>query len=183
MSKYISLVGEILNSNTDFDVNPYINASISQEKQKLYSIILPTYNERENLPLIFYLIDQTFAKQCPNARYEVIVVEDNSPDNTLEVAESIQKTYGSDKMKILSRKGKLGLGTAYVSGLDLCEGDYVILMDADLSHHPKFIVDMINVMNADAKVDIVCGTRYSKGGGVAGWDWYVSYSNRKCLTL
>ena len=137
-----------------------------QGTYKLYSIILPTYNERENLPLIFYLIQQTFASiQRP---FEVVVVDDSSPDNTLEVAQSLQSVYGEKCVRILSRKGKLGLGSAYLAGLNIARGDRIILMDADLSHHPKFIPQMIHVMDTKG-VDIVCGTRYTKGGGVAGW--------------
>ena len=70
---------------------------------------------------------------------EVIIVEDNSPDGTLEVAKELQKIYGEDKIILNPRAGKLGLGTAYMDGLKKCNGDYVILMDADMSHHPKFI--------------------------------------------
>lgn len=132
-----------------------------------YSVILPTYNERENLPLIFYMLHRTFTKNV--ITFEVVVVDDNSPDNTLEVAQQLQEVYGKEMVKIVSRKGKLGLGTAYVAGLKECTGERVILMDADLSHHPKFIPQMILKMNAH-DYDIVSGTRYRKGGGVAGWD-------------
>lgn len=132
-----------------------------------YSVILPTYNERENLPLIFYMLHRTFTKNV--ITFEVVVVDDNSPDNTLEVAQQLQEVYGKVMVKIVSRKGKLGLGTAYVAGLKECTGERVILMDADLSHHPKFIPQMILKMNAH-DYDIVSGTRYRKGGGVAGWD-------------
>lgn len=132
-----------------------------------YSVILPTYNERENLPLIFYMLHRTFTKNA--ITFEVVVVDDNSPDNTLEVAQQLQEVYGKEMVKIVSRKGKLGLGTAYVAGLKECTGERVILMDADLSHHPKFIPQMILKMNAH-DYDIVSGTRYRKGGGVAGWD-------------
>lgn len=133
----------------------------------LYSVILPTYNERENLPIIFYLLDKTFREASLN--YEVIVVDDSSPDGTLQVAQALQKSYGDDHVKIVSRKGKLGLGSAYIAGLQATKGNRIILMDADLSHHPKFIPQMISVME-QTKCDITTGTRYRKGGGVAGWD-------------
>mmetsp|Transcript_21993 Transcript_21993/g.28992 ORF Transcript_21993/g.28992 Transcript_21993/m.28992 type:complete len:238 (+) Transcript_21993:148-861(+) len=134
----------------------------------LYSVILPTYNERENLPLIVYFLDKTFN----NAKlaYEIVVVDDSSPDGTLEVAKSLQSAFGESHITIVSRKGKLGLGSAYSAGLAKSKGGRIILMDADLSHHPKFIPEMVKVMDQN-KVDIVSGTRYSKGGGVAGWDW------------
>jgi dolichol-phosphate mannosyltransferase len=134
----------------------------------LYSVILPTYNERENLPIIYYLLDKTFTEA--KLKYEVVIVDDSSPDNTLEVAQAIQKSYGKEHVTIVSRKGKLGLGTAYVAGLLAAKGERVILMDADLSHHPKFIPKMVKLMD-DTKVEIVTGTRYRRGGGVHGWDF------------
>ncbi len=135
-----------------------------------YSVILPTYNERENLPIIFYMLHKTFTSH--SISFEVVIVDDSSPDNTLEVAQRIKDEYSTEDkeiVRIVSREGKLGLGTAYVAGLKVCTGDHVILMDADLSHHPKFIPQMIAVMKEN-DYDIVSGTRYRKGGGVYGWD-------------
>lgn len=114
----------------------------------------------------------------------MIVIDDASPDGTLDVAKKLQKEYGEDKIVLKPRSGKLGLGTAYVHGLKYARGEYVILMDADLSHHPKFIPEMIklrdehevNTQNMDLVIhsvfqyDIVTGTRYAQGGGVSGWD-------------
>lgn len=154
----------------------------------LYSIILPTYNERDNLPLITQFVHDAFAESKLN--YEIVVVDDSSPDGTLAVAESLRTIFGEDRFKIVSRPGKLGLGSAYSAGLAASSGGRIVLMDADLSHHPKFIPQMIAVMddsssdesiksnsksnsssgNAKTKVDIVSGTRYARGGGVAGWD-------------
>lgn len=131
----------------------------------LYSVILPTYNEKENLPIIFYLLNKTF--QLAKLNYEVVIVDDNSPDGTLEVAQKIKKSFGH--VTIVSRSGKLGLGTAYIAGLEAAKGNRIILMDADLSHHPKFIPQMIDAMERN-KCEIVTGTRYRNGGGVAGWD-------------
>ena len=69
--------------------------------------------------------------------WEVVIVEDNSPDGTLEIAQQLQKVYGQAHIQILPRKGKLGLGSAYMDGLKLANGDYVVIMDADMSHHPN----------------------------------------------
>jgi dolichol-phosphate mannosyltransferase len=132
-----------------------------------YSIILPTFNERENLPIIFYLLHKTLSAK--NISFEVVVVDDASPDGTLEVAQQLQSSYGKEFIQIVSREGKLGLGTAYIAGLKVAQGDRIVLMDADLSHHPGAIPEMIHVMDRD-KVEIVSGTRYRRGGGVAGWD-------------
>jgi dolichol-phosphate mannosyltransferase len=132
-----------------------------------YSIILPTFNERENLPIIFYLLHKTLSAK--HISFEVVVVDDASPDGTLEVAKQLQSSYGQEYIQIVSRAGKLGLGTAYIAGLKVAKGDRIVLMDADLSHHPRAIPEMIHVMDRD-NVEIVSGTRYRRGGGVAGWD-------------
>lgn len=68
---------------------------------------------------------------------EVVIVDDNSPDGTQEVIKELQKIYGGDKIKLHARPGKLGLGSAYIDGLAKCTGNFVILMDADLSHHVR----------------------------------------------
>lgn len=141
----------------------------------LYSVILPTYNERENLPIIFYLIDKYLSEA--SLKYEVVIVDDSSPDGTLAVAQAIQKSFGEEKVTIVSRKGKLGLGTAYSAGLKVAKGDRIILMDADLSHHPKVISEMAKKMDDDG-VDIVTGTRYIRGAGVYGWDSFRKLTSR-----
>lgn len=131
------------------------------------SIILPTYNERENLPIIVYLIDRELVQA--RIDYEIIVVDDNSPDGTQEVCHQLMGLY--DTVRLYPREGKLGLGTAYLHGLQYVKGEYVVLMDADLSHHPKYIPQMYEKME-DTKCDLVSGTRYrnAPGAGVYGWD-------------
>jgi dolichol-phosphate mannosyltransferase len=101
--------------------------------------------------------------------WELIIVDDASPDGTQEVAKQLQKAYGTRNVQLRPRAGKLGLGTAYVHGLQFVTGNFVIIMDADFSHHPKFIAEMIRVQKT-ADYDIVTGTRYAGNGGVFGWD-------------
>ncbi|KAH7826943.1 putative dolichol-phosphate mannosyltransferase catalytic subunit Dpm1 [Monocercomonoides exilis] len=134
-----------------------------------YSIIMPTYNERENLPIIVYLICSEMQK-CGENRFEIIIVDDSSPDGTQDVAKQLQTVF-PNKIVLKSRKGKLGLGSAYIYGLTFARGDFVIIMDADLSHHPKFIPEMIRLQKK-SNLDIVTGTRYRSGGGVCGWSWF-----------
>ncbi|PWN27616.1 family 2 glycosyltransferase [Jaminaea rosea] len=135
-----------------------------------YSVILPTYNERRNLPIIIYLLCTTLSQH--NIDYEIIIVDDASPDGTLEIAKQLQSVFGSDRIILRPRTGKLGLGTAYVHGLESCTGDFVFIMDADFSHHPKDMPRMI-AMQKERDLDIVQGTRYSgpsTGAGVYGWN-------------
>src|SRR5215475_5946053 len=105
--------------------------------------------------------------------WEIVVVDDASPDGTLERAKQIQKSFGADHIVLKPRAGKLGLGTAYVHGLQYVTGNYVIIMDADFSHHPKFIPEFIKIQK-ETNCDIVTGTRYRSHsglvGGVYGWD-------------
>jgi len=68
-------------------------------------------------------------------KMEVIIVDDNSPDGTQDQVKDLQRIYGDDKIILNARPGKMGLGSAYIDGLKRCKGEYVILMDADLSHH------------------------------------------------
>ncbi|KAE9553181.1 hypothetical protein FO519_003620 [Halicephalobus sp. NKZ332] len=131
-----------------------------------YTIILPTYNESENLPICVYLIDEVFKNS--KEQYEVIIVDDNSPDGTAGVARTLRNHYPA--LRLLCREGKLGLGTAYAAGLEYARGEFIILMDCDLSHHPKFIPEMI-AQQEKKNYDIVTGTRYAPGGGVYGWNW------------
>ncbi|XP_033626355.1 dolichol-phosphate mannosyltransferase subunit 1 isoform X2 [Asterias rubens] len=102
--------------------------------------------------------------------YEIIVIDDGSPDGTLEVGKQLEKLYGKDKIVLRPREKKLGLGTAYIHGIKHATGNFIIIMDADLSHHPKFIPEFIKKQQ-DGDLDIVSGTRYAGTGGVYGWDF------------
>ena len=133
-----------------------------------YSILLPTYNEVENLPIIIWLIIKYMDESELN--YEIIVIDDGSPDGTLDMAKQLQKIYGEDKIVLRPREAKLGLGTAYMHGMKHATGNFIVIMDADLSHHPKFIPKMVEQQRY-LDLDIVSGTRYAQGGGVYGWDF------------
>jgi len=115
-------------------------------------VIIPTYNERENLPKIVPLVLEQ------DARLEVLVVDDNSPDGTGELAEALASA--SERVHVLHRAGKLGLGTAYLAGFRwaLEHGfDYVFEMDADFSHDPRHLPTFLAEIG-DA--DVVIGSRY-----------------------
>ncbi|CAG8495684.1 15533_t:CDS:2 [Acaulospora colombiana] len=139
----------------------------SYDGEDRYSVILPTYNERGNLPIIVWLLAKTFKEH--DIDWEIIVVDDNSPDGTQEIAKQLISVYGSDRIVLKPRAGKLGLGTAYVHGLQFVTGNFVIIMDADFSHHPKFIPEFIKLQKTK-NYDIVTGTRYAGNGGVYGWN-------------
>jgi len=109
--------------------------------------------------------------------WEIVIIEDNSPDGTYEIALKLQKVYGADRIQILKRAGKLGLGSAYMSGIEKASGNFIVIMDADMSHHPKAIPQFIK-KQLENNYDIVTGTRYSSTGGVWGWGVYRKLVSR-----
>lgn len=132
------------------------------------SVLLPTYNERENLPIIVWLLVKYFTEA--SLSFEIIIIDDGSPDGTLDVAKELQRIYGEEQIVLRPRAKKLGLGTAYIHGLKHAQGEFIVIMDADLSHHPKFIPEMLKIQS-EGNFDLVSGTRYALGGGVFGWDF------------
>lgn len=132
-----------------------------------YSVLLPTFNERENLPYVVYLIVEAF-ESC-NASFEIVIIDDASPDGTGAVAKELMSLYGDNVIVLAPRSGRLGLGSAYRHGIKFASGDFIFVMDADLSHHPKYIPSFIE-RQRETSADVVTGTRYIEGGGVYGWD-------------
>lgn len=156
------------------------------QRKRMYSIILPTYNERENLPLISVMLFDVLDKHMIN--FELIVVDDGSPDGTQDICkELISKLPGGDRIKLRPRPGKLGLGSAYKFAMEHLDAasTHIIILDADLSHHPKFIPTMVQCME-DGDLDIVTGTRYgsttgpysTKEMGVYGWSTFRKLTSR-----
>jgi dolichol-phosphate mannosyltransferase len=124
-------------------------------------IIIPTYNERENAPAIAKAVHEV----VPGAH--ILFVDDNSPDGTGQVVDDLAARDA--RVKVLHRAGKLGLGTAYIAGfeLGLREGyRFLIEMDADFSHDPKYLPEML--ARAE-RADVVVGSRYVAGGGTRNW--------------
>jgi dolichol-phosphate mannosyltransferase len=144
------------------------------------SIIVPTYNEAANVPLLLWLIDEA----CGSASidYEVVVVDDASPDGTQDAVRRMAALLAPGRVRLRTRPGKLGLGTAYGAGLSAARAPWVLLMDADLSHHPKYIPSLVE-MQARSGADVVAATRYALGGGVAGWDWRRKLTSRGANVL
>lgn len=123
-------------------------------------IVIPTYNEAENLPL---MAEALFSLPIPEMH--LLVVDDSSPDGTGEIAEALKDRYPG-KVQVLHREGKLGLGTAYITGFGfaLQEGAEAILqMDADFSHDPAEVIPLLGQLE---EYDMVLGSRYVSGGSL-----------------
>lgn len=125
------------------------------------ALVLPTYNERENLAALVVAI-----RSLPVA-LEIIVVDDNSPDGTGALADDLART--DPNFQVIHRAGKLGLGTAYAAGFGLAlasSAELICTMDADFSHDPRYLPALLDGARRN---DLTIGSRYIRGGGVVNW--------------
>jgi glycosyltransferase involved in cell wall biosynthesis len=125
------------------------------------SIILPTYNEAQNLPILLGDLARVLGKDP----YEVIVVDDDSPDNTWQVATNLKKQY--PMLRVIRRVGRRGLSSAVVEGFDVATGDILLVMDSDLQHDPALIVKLRDAVESGAGIAVA--SRYIEGGSVGEW--------------
>ncbi len=132
----------------------------------MLSIIVPTYNERDNLPLLVERLFDALARARIDA--ELIVVDDNSPDGTAAVAEDLGTKY---RVRVVRRPCKNGLSSAVMEGWRAAGGDILGVMDADLSHPPEVIPRVVAPIRA-GQADVAVGSRYCSGGGTDGWPAY-----------
>lgn len=126
-------------------------------------VIIPTYNEKENVRKIAKAV-----RELPES-FDILFVDDGSPDGTGDIIKDIQKD--DPNIHLIEREGKLGLGTAYITGFRYCldKGyEFICEMDADFSHNPKDLPRLVKACENDI-YDIAIGSRYVRGGGVANW--------------
>jgi len=121
------------------------------------SVIVPTFNEAENIHSLIEEIEDTCTKN--DIKLEIVVVDDDSPDGTADIAEDANKFYGN--IKVMRTIGHLGIGTAIIVGASIATYDVLVMMDADFSHPPKHIVELVKKIS---KADMVVCSRYMKGG-------------------
>ncbi len=125
------------------------------------SIVVPTYNERENLPILVKKIGEVLK----GLDFELIIVDDDSPDETWKLAQEMKKEYPF--IKVLRRVGERDLSTAVLDGFKQANGDVLAVMDADLQHPPEKLLNMYKKIEEGA--DIVIGSRYVEGGEIEEW--------------
>src|SRR6266550_1561715 len=126
-------------------------------------IIIPTYNEKENLPS---LMEEIFSNA---PKTDVLIVDDNSPDGTGKLADELHEQ--DPRVHVLHRSGKLGLGTAYIAGFKYAidhSYDAAFEMDADFSHDPRYLPDFLQAIE---HADLVIGSRYIRGGDTPNWSF------------
>ena len=130
------------------------------------SIIIPTYNEKENIVVLTDQLIDIFNNSSHNLK--IIVVDDNSPDGTSSIVEQLN-SYGKSVF-LITRESKLGLGSAYQAGYNWCienNSDCIIQMDSDLSHPPEITTQIVDSINSG--YDVAIASRYVADGGVSSW--------------
>ena len=136
------------------------------------SIIIPTYNESENI----YKLLEEVCKNVNELRYEILVVDDNSPDGTGKLVEKFIEKNSTEIsnnnesfVRLITRKKKEGIIQALLDGIDESKGENILVMDADFSHLPDYIPDFLSALKENDSYDIVIGSRYVNGGSIVGW--------------
>ena len=131
----------------------------------MISIVLPTYNERENVPLICDEIHRTLVEE--GLDHEIIVVDDDSPDGTAEAARALAPRL---PVRVLARSEGRGLARAVMAGFEIARGDVLVVMDADLSHPVAKLGEMLRPV-LEGRCEATVGSRYVAGGGKPDWPW------------
>jgi dolichol-phosphate mannosyltransferase len=126
-----------------------------------FSLIIPTYNENKNIPELYSKL--TVVLNSLGLDSEIIIVDDNSPDETWRVAEELARQ--DKRVKVIRRMQEKGLASAVVNGWSISQGEILGVIDGDLQHPPELLKDMINKMLVNADADIVVASRYAEGGG------------------
>ena len=138
------------------------------------SIILPTYNERENLPILL----ERISKACKRIRYEMIVVDDNSPDGTASIARNLKRKYKN--LRIFVRKKKKGLASAIYFGIEKSKNNLVCVMDADLQHPPEIIPKMYQILERGG-IDLVIASRFLKNSKLVNFPFYRYFLSKTAI--
>ena len=143
----------------------------------MISLVVPTYNEKDNIRPLVEKIHQSMSR-VDNAEYEIVFVDDNSPDGTAEVVESLSPDYN---VRLLLRKDKKGLASAVIDGFSVARGEVLGVIDADLQHPPDIIPKLLSAINDGA--DIAIASRYVKGGAVPTWGFLRRLISKGAIML
>lgn len=142
----------------------------------MLSVVVPTYNEKDNVRRLLRLIDESL--RGVGVEYEVVVVDDNSPDGTADVVRSLSGEY---PVRLVVRRGRMGLSSAVLDGIRKARGGVVAVMDADLQHPPRLLPELYE--RVVKGYDIVVASRYVKGGSVKGWGLYRRLVSRVATVI
>jgi dolichol-phosphate mannosyltransferase len=142
------------------------------------SLILPTYNEADNIQPIIVILSQLLDSVIPY-KYELIVVDDNSPDLTWKIATELSIDY--PQLRVMRRITEKGLSTAVIRGWQVARGEILGVIDADLQHPPEVLLELLGQMERGA--DLAVASRHVEGGGVSEWSWIRRFLSRGAQIL
>lgn len=128
----------------------------------MISIVVPTYREADNLRLLAQAVEDAFAGRPDEDEYEIVFVDDDSRDGSEEICGELARTK---PVRMLARRGRRGLATAVIHGIEGSSGEIIVVMDADLSHPADVIPVMVDAL-AEGRADFVMGSRYVEGGTI-----------------
>jgi dolichol-phosphate mannosyltransferase len=151
-------------SSPDSDRGESQRNGLSDSRALTLSLIIPTYNEKQNIAFLVKILSDLLDRALPND-YELIVVDDDSPDRTWEVAQSLMSDF--PHLKVMRRQEEKGLSSAVVRGWQVARGDILGVIDADLQHPPEILLKLWEKMQQGA--DLAIASRHVEGGGVSEW--------------
>ena len=148
-------------NSIEAEITPFLVNTVDSETNPVLSLIVPTYNEGQN---VFELLNR-IETLLTSISFEIIIVDDNSPDGTSSIVQNINRKYGN--IKVHRRSGKLGLSSAILHGFDRARGNFLAVIDADLQHPPEILPKMYRKISEG--YDLVVASRYIDGGRIEGW--------------
>ncbi|MDY6936093.1 MAG: glycosyltransferase family 2 protein [Cyanobacteriota bacterium] len=155
-----------------------IPGHLKTDRPPLFSLVVPTYNERENLPPLLDRLTQLLDRSLPG-EYELIVVDDSSPDRTWEVAGGLMGQY--PQLRVMRRQRERGLSTAIVRGWQVARGEWLGAIDADLQHPPQTLLQLLAEL--ENGVDFALASRHVRNGGVSEWSFSRRFLSRGAQLL
>ncbi|MDJ0651355.1 MAG: glycosyltransferase [Xenococcaceae cyanobacterium MO_188.B19] len=151
---------------------------IAENSTIKFSLIIPTYNEGDNVPEIVSILSQLLDREIPG-EYELIVVDDNSPDGTWKIAQDLTAEY--PQLRVMRREKEKGLSTAVIRGWQAARGKVLGVIDADLQHPPEVLLQLWGEMEQGA--DLAVASRHVEGGGVSEWSVIRRFLSRGAQML
>ena len=170
-------VNELLFSDDLADSN-FDQVSQLLEKSVKFSLIVPTYNESKNLAKLVEILTQLLNNYFQK-NYELIIVDDDSPDLTWQVGLDLMSSY--PQLRVMRRQGEKGLSTAVIRGWQASQGEILGVIDGDLQHPPETLIKMLDEMVNGA--DLVVASRHVEGGGVSDWGFIRRFLSRGAQML
>jgi dolichol-phosphate mannosyltransferase len=158
--------------------SPFLEGDILPDRPLKFSLVIPTYNEGENIQKIVQILSQLLDRTIPG-EYELIVVDDNSPDNTWKLAQELTREY--PQLRVMRREKEKGLSTAVIRGWQVARGKVLGVIDADLQHPPEILLQLWEEMDRGA--DLAVASRHVEGGGVSEWSIIRRFLSRGAQML